>query len=210
MPNRSVKMSDLMKMTARELGALSDSEVRKAYQNVRRTARSRAQTFERHGAAVPGLLASLTGSSKGVDVGELRHRVKNAAYQYRWGRAAVSYAAYEEQQEEFRNRMQESMPDLDLSTPEKMDAYGKFMGEMQARYGEMWHAVSNQARDIYREAVRLNVDPRAFMRNYDYWADHIAELERTDPIHTRSERKLQPSDYARKLGLEKIKGGKRR
>lgn len=210
MANKSVKMSDLMKMTARELGTLSDSEVRKAYQNVRRTARSRAQTFESHGAAVPGLLTRLTESSKNLTIEEMRHRVKTAAYQYDKKRAAVSYAAYEEQQEEFRNRMQEAMPDMDLSTPEKMDAFGKFMGEMQARYGEMWHAVSNQVRDIYREAVRLNVDPHAFMRNYDYWADHLKELERTDPINTRSERKLQPSDYARKLGLEKIKGGRRR
>lgn len=206
----ALRLGQLMSMTARELSQLSRSELRGAYQNIRKITNSRVNTFGKHGIrdAVPADLREGLGSAKGKSDAELLQAMRDSM---RWMRGKNStYAGYQQIREDFREKMQESMPDLDLSDDEKMEDFGRFMGDMQERYGEMWHAISNQARDIYREAVRLNMDPRALMKNYDYWADHISDLEAADPIRTRSERILKPSEYARKLGLEKIGGGRRR
>lgn len=206
----ALKLGQLMDMTAREISNLSRSDLRGAYQNIRKITNSRINTFGKHGIkdAVPADLRGGLGSSKGRSDAELIQDIRDSI---RWMRGKQStYGGYMEVREDFRQKMQESMPDLDLSDDEKMEDFGRFMGDMQERYGEMWHAISNQARDIYREAIRLNMDPKALMRNYDYWADHISDLEQADPIRTKSDRTLRPSEYARKLGLEKIGGGRRK
>lgn len=206
----ALKLQELMGMTARELSRLSRSDLRESYQNIRKIVNSRVNTFSKHGveSAVPRDLRSGLGSAKGRSDADL---VQNMRDSFAWMRGSAStYKGYEKARDSFRDKMQESMPDLDLSDQDKMEAFGRFMGDMQERYGEMWHAISNQARDIYREAVRLNMNPSALMRNYDYWADHIADLENADPIKTKADRTLKPSEYARKLGLEKIGGGRRK
>lgn len=206
----AIKLNDLLNMTVRELKKVPRSELRETYQNVRKIVNSRINTFGKHGItdAVPEDLRSGLGSAKGRSDAELLQQIRESTAWMRGKRS--SYRGYQEAQEHFRESMQESMPDLDLSTDEKMDAYGRFMGDMQERYGDMWHGVSNQARDIYREAVRLNMNPKSLMRNFDYWADHLADLENADPIRTKQDRQLRPSEYARKLGLEKIGGGRRK
>lgn len=206
----AIKLNALLNMTVRELKQVSSSELRETYQNVRKIVNSRINTFKKHGIddVVPEDLQGGLGSAKGRSDAELLQSIRESAAWMRGRRS--SYRGYQEAREHFREQMQESMPDLDLSSDEKVDAYGRFMGEMQERYGDMWHGVSNQARDLYREAVRLNVNPKSLMRNFDYWADHLADLEHADPIRTRQDRQLRPSEYARKLGLEKIGGGRRR
>ena len=207
---KALKLGELMAMTARELAALSESELKVNYQNIKKIVNSRVNTFEKHGIgeALPVKIQGGLPSSRGRSEDALLQDIKESLAWMRGSRS--TYAGYQKAQDTFRERMQESMPDLDLSDEGKMKSFGEFMGDMQARYGEMWHAISNQARDIYREAIRLNTDPRAMMKNYDYWADHIEDLENADPIRSRSGRQLKPSEYARKLGLEKIGGGDRR
>lgn len=205
-----MKLSELLNMSARQLNELSDTELRKAYQQTKYTLKSRAMTFEKHGIHVAeeayGRQSSaMLPSSKGMDVEEQRRRLKTSLAYMRGRRS--TYKGFKESEEERRRNLQESMPDLDLSTDEKAKKYGRFMGDMQTRWGEMWKYVSNNARDIYREAMRLNADPKMFMKNYDFWADHIQDLEEAQPIRQRSgSRALRPADYARKLKLGKIKG----
>ena len=203
------KLSELYSMSAPELASLSSKDLRKNYQNIKNIVKSRINTFEKHGIKIPGEVGKKgLQSSRGREDAELLQDMKDALAWMRNKRTTL--AGYKELQEDFREKMQQSMPDMDFSTPEKMRDFGEFMGEMQDRYDKMWSGISNQARDIYREAVRLNTDPRAMMRNYDYWTKHMKELKAADPIQHRSERQLKPSEYARKLGLEKISGGTRR
>lgn len=207
----SMKLNDLMAMSAHELNQLSNTDLREAYQNVRKIINSRINTFSKHGIedVVPEELREGLGSSKGRENIDLVEDIKESM---RWmrGNPRSTYGGYVKAKDHFRETMQEAMPDLDLSDEEKFDRFGRFMGDMQDRYGEFWHGVSNQVRDLYREAIRLNMNPEALMRNFDYWADHIADLESADPIRTKHERTLKPSEYARKLGLEKISGGRRK
>ena len=178
MANKSVKMSDLMKMTARELDALSDSEIRQAYQNVKRTAQSRVQTFLKHGEIAPGLLVSLTGSAKDLTTDQMRQKVKTAAYKYRDVKQDVSYGAWRAKREEFREKMQKALPELDLSSQEALDRFGYFMGDMQARDKLMWSAISEFVKDMYEDAMELGEDPRRLMDNYDAWKERIEAEDR--------------------------------
>lgn len=207
----ALKLQDLMDLSAHELKRLDQTDLREAYQNIRKIVNSRVSTFSKHGieSAVPAELRSGLGSSRGRENKELIEDIKEALTWMRENPRST-YRGYRRAKENFREKMQESMPDLDLSTEEKLDRYGYFMGEMQDRWGDLWKYVSTQTRDLYREAVRLNMNPEALMRNFDYWSDHIEDLQQADPIKTVRERPLKPSEYARKLGLEKIKGGRRK
>ena len=202
----ALKLKELMGMTARELSRLSRSDLREAYQNIRKIVNSRVNTFSKHGveSAVPRDLRSGLGSAKGRSDAEL---VQNMRDSFAWMRGSAStYKGYEKARERFRSRMQESVPQVDLSTEEQLDAYGEFMGEMQDRYGDMWGGISAQVQDIYGMLTEMNEDPYEFMRNYDYWAEHIADInESRKATGKRGRLSTKPSTY-----FNKMKKGKRR
>ena len=172
-----IKMSQLMHMTAAEIGRLSESELRGAYQSVKRTALSRVATFEKHGAEPPRMLTNLTKPAGELSLTEMRQAVRNAAYRYRESPHTVSYKDWSEKRETFRKKMQEALPDVDLSDQEKLDRFGRFMGDMQARYKSMWSAISEFVVDLYNDAVEIGEDPRQLMDNYDAWADEIKKAD---------------------------------
>lgn len=205
-----MKFSKLKEMSAYEVGKLSGKQLREAYQNVKKVINSRVKTFEAHdaGSAIPASLRGGLESSRGRSEEDLLQDIRNAL---RWSRGSgSSYRTYARVQENRRQKMQEALPDIDLSSTDKLKEFGNFMNDVSERYGEMAKIVSSQARALYSEAQRLNINKNALLKNMDYWLDHLNDLEKTDPIRTRSERQLQPSEYARKLGLEKIGGGSRR
>lgn len=197
-----------MQMTARELAELSRADLRASYQNLRKITSSRVSTFEKHGAieAVPQALRQRLPSSRGLSDEDVLQSIRETLGWIRGKRS--TYSGYQATQEDFRSKMQESMPDLDLSTPEKMKDFGEFMGEMQQRYGEMWHrGISNQARDIYRDMVKLNKDPRKFMQNYDFWKQNVEAVNKEKEL-TRAggrRRSTTMSTYLNQLKRGKIK-----
>ena len=202
-----IKIGELKEMTARELSGLSRAGIREAYQTLRKIANSRIRTFEKHGAAdaVPAALRGGLGSSKGRPDADL---IQDMRGMLAWMRGKRStYKGYEETQEHFREAMQDAMPDLDLSDKDKFDAYGRFMGEMQERYKEMWHDISNIVRDVYNDLTRLNEDPRQFMKNYDYWADEVERInrEKKEQHIGGRRRSSKMSTYMRKLKKGKLK-----
>ena len=204
-----MKFSKLKELSAYEVGKLSGKELRESYQNVKKVINSRIRTFESHdaGRAIPASLRGGLESSRGRTEEDLLQDIREAL---RWSRGSgESYAKYARREETKRKKIQEALPDIDLSSADKLREFGKFMNDVSERYGEMSKIISDLARALYAEAQRLNINKNALLKNMDYWMDHIEDLEKSDPIRTRSERQLQPSEYARKLGLEKIGGGKR-
>lgn len=203
----AVKLNDLMNMTARELSRIPHSELRDTYQNMRKIVNSRINTFSKHGImdVVPQKQRAGLGSAKGRSDEELLQSIKESIAWMRGKRS--TYKGYSESREDFRKKMQESMPDLDLSDDEKMDDFGAFMGEMQDRYGEMWHQISAQARDIYRDLTELNEDPRQFMKNYDYWASNIEAINKAKAAARAPGRRKSGrlSTYINQLKRGKIK-----
>lgn len=202
----ALKLKQLLNMTARELKQLSTSELRESYQNIRKITNSRVNTFKKHGIseAVPKHIREGLGSSKKRSDQELIEDIRGSLA---WMRGRVSkYSGWKEAREDRREKMQDAMPDLDLSTPEKLDDFGEFMGEMQDRYGEMWGGISSQVRDLYGILMKSNEDPYQFMRNYDYWKEHIEDINASRKATGRRGRlSTKPSTYFNKLKKGKIK-----
>lgn len=203
---KALKLGELMAMTARELAALSESELKVNYQNIKKIVNSRVNTFEKYGVGdvLPAKIQGGLPSSRGRSEADLMQDIKESLAWMRGSRS--TYAGYQKVQDRFRERMQEAMPDLDLSDESKMRAYGTFMGDMQDRYGEMWHAISNQARDMYRDLTELNEDPYQFMANYDYWASNVEAINKAKAAaRQRGRYSTKLSTYIRKLKAGKIK-----
>ncbi len=198
---KAPKLKVLQDMTVREIKNLPSGSLREAYQNLRKSLASRVNTFRKHDSikGVPEDLRYGLPSSKGKSDAELVQLMKDPL---KWMRKDKSkYSRYAASQDDFREKMQDAMPDMDLSTAEKMDRFGRFMGDMQSRYGEMWHAISNQVRDVYRDLTRLNKDPEQFMRNYDYWVEEVEEINRQKAERHEGGRRRSTklSTYARKM-----------
>lgn len=172
----AISIKRLQEMTKRELEKFSEETIRSTYVSLRKAVAGRVRTFERAGLGdiLPQKIRAGLAAGGGRSVEDLINDITSATA---WTRGKGSTVkGYREARESFREKMQDAMPDLDLSDDEKMDDFGRFMGQMQERYGEMWHAISNQVRDIYRDTVKLNEDPRKFMQNYDYWAGQVQQI----------------------------------
>jgi hypothetical protein len=100
---------------------------------------------------------------------------------------------------------------------EEFDRYGRFMGSMQERFGALWSYASDQTKELYDAAKkngadlgelteRLNLDPEQLIKNFEFWSEHMDALVSAEPITWhRAGRPVYASDYARKLGLGKIR-----
>lgn len=205
-----MKFSELKSLSAAELNKLGSSELRESYQTVRKIVGSRVRTFAKHGEedAIPAHLRSGLSSAKGRTDEEILQSMKEALA---WTRGKRStFRSFMESEEDRRRKLQEAMPDLDLSDRKKMKDFTNFMNDVASRYKEMNKSISGIVKALYSEAERLNINKKALLKNLEYWIEHVEDLEKSDPIRTRKSRELQPSEYARKLGLEKITGGRRK
>ncbi len=63
-----------------------------------------------------------------------------------------------------------------LTRPE-YDEIGEFLGAMQSRVSEMWKDWSETSVQLFQEAQRLNLDPSLFLSNYEYWLEHLSDLQ---------------------------------
>ena len=94
--------------------------------------------------------------------------------------------------------------DFEFESLEEYQDYKRFLGAMAERVGENWKYVSGEGMELYAEAKRLNLNPSQFLRNANYWIEHVEELTEAKPL---SRKTIRPSDYARQLKLPKIRGG---
>ena len=171
---------------------------------------SRIRTFAKHGFidAVPDRILNV-GGVKGKSDKEIMQGIRDMA-DFMRNEERGTYSKWRDTIDERMEHMEDVIgDDFQFDSDEEYEEMGRFMGEMQERFGggEMWKKYSGDAAQLFGESKRLGLDPKQFLRNYDYWSEHVDDLKRADPI--KSGRKLYPSDYARKLGLDKVTGGRR-
>ena len=196
-----MKFSDLIKMSMVQVKEMSRTAKEKAYSMLKGMSTRRAATFQKHGAPVPDQLSRLQASAGSLSDDDLSRAIgiQSSTLQGR----GMNYAGYVQMQNERRNMLKERFG-LNNLTDEQFDQYGAFMNAMQEREGARgWEYASALAKKIAIEAIRLNMDPSKFMRNFDYWTDHIDELEKAKPLE-RS-RPVRASDYIKQLKLPTIK-----
>lgn len=171
-----MKVSELMKLTEREIKSLSEADLRSAFSNVKRSMATRKTYFEKAGVKqnLPKIYREAVESSKDLTAGQLA-KVLGATSAYFRGTlsTAKGMSAY---QHERREGIKKRIGAEDLSDSQ-FDQYGKFMGEMQNRYKEAWKEISHDAKKIALEAARKNLSMDQFKMNFDYWLEHDQDYE---------------------------------
>lgn len=198
-----MKVKDIIELSMPEVMELSDQELRAAYTNLRRSAAARARGFEQAGLPV-NIPERLQYKIPARYLS--RPQLENMVAQ---GKSAVapiySVSGYMRYQEQYKNELKSRFGMSDM-TDEQFKKYGEFMGAMQKRMKGAWDKVSAEAYKMASEALRLNMNPSQFMRNFAYWSEHLEDLEAARPLERKN---LKPSDYVKQLNLPKIGEWKR-
>lgn len=205
------------------LRKLTKKDLKKTYQQVSKALKRRAKTFRKYEQdhVIPERFRNGLENPKLLTRNEMLAAVSDALDYMR--REESTYKGYTEKQRkrlEAYNKTMEKSGQKTFTSIDEFDLFGKFMGEMQERYGKLWQYSSDQAKELYDNAAesgvdimamskRLNLDPKQLIKNFEYWSEHLEELSNADPITWhRAGRPVYASDYARKLGLPKIKDWK--
>lgn len=197
------RLNKILHRSLLEASELSQKELRSDYNYLRKVIRSRQKSFEKRGqsalfskAYAAGFTSLKNIKSKPQLMAEMA-RMENYLLS---NRSTVEGAlAYQAQEEKRRQSLSETL-DRDL-TPEEFDNIGEFLGQMQDRLKEVWKTVSDRAIKLFEEAQRLNLDPGQFLRNYDYWMEHVDALEGARPLNYAY---VKPSSYIEQLRLPSI------
>ena len=198
------KLTSLLEMSGPDLSGLSGAELRSAYKSAAAAIRGRSKAFKQAGktTALPvRYRAGVSTLSSFESEAEIRKALGSALGYLRGKNSTLK--GYEEV---ISKRAQEmgSKLGIDFKSEKDFNKFGDFMGEMQTRLKSMWKPASDFVVDLYKQSQRLNLDPMQLMKNYEYWRDHLEDLEKVDPIQGRS-RDLKPSDYIKKAKLETIR-----
>ena len=205
-----MKIQELLNAAgAKQLRKLKAPDLKKTYKQISKALKGRTKTFRKHGReeAVPERFRDGLESPEDMSKNEMLSHITDAL-RYMNDKESSYRGWHEKQMGRMKayNETMEASGQPTFDSEEDFDRYGRFMGDMQDRFGELWHYNSDQAKEMYAQAERLNLDVNQLTKNFDFWADHLEELAEADPITWhRSGRPVYASDYARKLGLGKIR-----
>lgn len=174
-----MKIKELMNATQRELNQLSEADLRSAFSNAKRSYSARAKSFEKLGVkqTVPQkFMNAIQKNTSELSKNELLNAVLAARGNFS---SSLSTARGKLAFEQSRKNALKERLGLSEMSDSQFDRFGKFMGEMQQRYKETWKQVSFAAWKIATEAVQRNLDPDQFKENFEYWSDHLEDIEDT-------------------------------
>ena len=200
---RSKKLAALIQAPGSFIKNLSGQELRAAYKSAATALRGRRGKFERAGE----LSAFNTRYQHGVPgVGSFESEAQmrqelSTALSYLGAREST-YSGYQKAQQK-RRASYEKTTGRKFGSMSDFNKFGNFMGEMQTRLKSMFGPASDFIVDLFNQAERLDLNPEALMKNFEYWRDHLDDLKEMDPIEGRK-KSLTPSDYIKRAKLEKI------
>ena len=201
---RSKYLAGLIQAPGSFIKSLTGAELRQAYKSAAAALRGRRGAFERAG-ELSAFEARYQSGVPGVGSFESEAQMRSALgfALTPLGGQSSTYSGYQKAQQK-RRASYEKTTGRKFGSMKDFNKFGNFMGEMQTRLKSMWGPASDFVVDLYNQAERLDLNPEALMKNFEYWRDHLDDLKEMDPIEGRK-KSLTPSDYIRKAKLEKIK-----
>jgi len=201
-----MKLSDAFKALSQGVRSLGESSLRSVYRTLKRSAAGRMKTFQKHGAldAVPDKIRDM---DKPESLSELRQNVGRLSG-WLTGKNST-YAGYQRIQSDLVDSFNEK--GINISDPEDLRKFGKFMNDMADRFKNVKTYDSDTAVRMWNESKRLGLNAKQFEKNFEFWTEHIEDLESVEPIQRRGgKRNLKPSDYLRQMGIKSMKGRKQK
>ena len=154
LPNRYVDLYEMQKAIGKEL-------------------RKQKRAFKKQGlkSAIPEEITKLrTGNTKA----SVKHYVAEASAYLR--RMDSTPKGYRQKQAHKRKAIEEVIGKK-FKNAEEFDSFGKFMGDIQERAGNMWEKISDIVIELWNLANKLNLNTSLIIENYEYWLDHIKDIE---------------------------------
>lgn len=191
------------------LRKMKKNELISAAQVIRKGLNARRKTFQKHN-ALQGIPEQYRGDLPLSGDFENRNDVLS------WVNDALQYmrepeSTYRGYQKNVSDRMAAYNETLgkqgrdQFKSLEDFNSFGNFMGEAAERFSE-FSLVSDQVVEMYDQAERLGLDPKQFIKNFDYWSEHLEKLQEAEPISwKRSGKPVYASDYARQLHLPRMR-----
>lgn len=172
-----MKISELMNTTMSELNSLSEADLKSAFSNAKRSFSARQKYFDKLGMkqTIPNKFMNVVNKDNPSRT-DLLNAVLSARGHFQ---SKLSTARGKQAFETARRNALKDRLGLSEMSDSQFDQYGKFMGAMQERYKEVWKQVSFAAWKIATEAVTRNLDPDQFAENFEYWQDHLEDIEDT-------------------------------
>lgn len=182
------------------------SEAKKVFHTIYKSVQSRIKTFEKHGAEgyVPKKVRGIK-SVKGKTEEQIKSDIRNMlrfAGNVEIGTYEKAVVTKRERVKKIKEKMKRRGVDVESLNVDDL-TLRKFLADAGERYSNdaSFKLAYGTLLELYAESERLNLNPNQFIRNLKYWVDHVDELKNAEPIDRSN---VKPSDYAKKLGLEKI------
>ena len=188
--------------TPRDIDAMNIYEVRQTYAQMRKAANKRIRNIAKHGTITPK-----TSSRKGKSTPTSGVRFSDAVpgselYQFpaastlsneqvraaladisMWIRDPAHTVKGEAREREFRlSLLQDKYP---FVTNENFYQFTNFMEDLRQQYSDKVFD-SSAAADVFDNAQRINLPLDVVKKNFDYYAEHLKELQDMKPIRSKS------------------------
>ena len=162
-----------------QIAKMSLSEVKQAYSNLRGVANKRLSRLESQGLGSYG--SYRFPKVKDLTENQLRSELSEASRYVRDPRHTVRG------EKAFMKREIESLREqgFDFIDESNFYEFTQYMEELREQYGAKAFD-SGDAADVFSNSQKIGIDPEIVKENFEYFAEHLTELERMKPARSAS------------------------
>ena len=160
-----------------EISKMSGQAVKEAFQHLKGVANKRIGRMEAQGLGRPGM--KKFGSMRGMSEEQMRQGLAEVS---RWIREpSHTVRGYKSQRSAMLDAFHEK--GYDFVNEENYEDFIDYMEELREEYGSKVFD-SSAAADVFGQTQRIGIDPDTVKKNFDYFADHLDELDRMKPVRS--------------------------
>lgn len=205
-----MNLKSALRLNLDEMLKMKRKDLEDVWRTVNKTVSGRVSTFQKHDAmnALPKNIQKRPRSPRSFK--NKRELIRSIADQqiFLFGERS-SYTKYKEEEKRLRDLLKVRMG-LDLKSGKQLARYGRFMNDVKKRFPDLMKKGSEPAVRLYKAVTRLgmNASLKTFTTNFDYWLDHLEDLENVPESEIIRDHKgayASVSSYMDSLGLPPIR-----
>ena len=159
-----------------DIDKMPANEVKEAFQHLKSVANKRIGRMQAQGLGRP---MQKFRSVRGMSEEQMRQGLAEVS---RWIREpSHTVRGYKSRRSEMLDAFHEK--GYDFVNEENYEDFIDYMEELREEYGSKVFD-SSAAADVFGQTQRIGIDPDTVKKNFDYFADHLDELDRMKPVRT--------------------------